>query len=89
MTEEEAINLLKREGFVNNITAFSFGPNEINDPHSHETTSLRIVAKGQVLVTDEDGTRSYEEGEKIYCPPGSKHISHCGPAGCKFVIGEK
>lgn len=88
MTEQEAIDKLKAEGYQN-VEVINFEPKKDLGHHTHEDQTVHIILKGEVFITDEDGTEVYEKGDRIEFPAGTEHSAAVGTEPFSMVVGHK
>ena len=88
-TNEETLHRqLKSEGFRRTY-AWEDGPNTFYPEHTHPTETAHIVLDGELELTMNGNTRVYRAGERCDVPSGAVHSARMGPAGCRYLIGER
>lgn len=65
------------------------GPGAHYPEHAHPTVTAHIVLEGDVTVTSDGKTRTYQAGERFDVPAETVHSARMGPKGCRYLIGEK
>lgn len=79
---------LRAEGFSHTYVWVD-GPGASYPEHTHPVVTAHIVLDGEVTVTSEGKTRTYKAGERFDVPAETTHSAKMGPAGCRYLIGEK
>jgi quercetin dioxygenase-like cupin family protein len=88
-TNEETLHRqLKSEGFRRTY-AWEDDPNTFYPDHTHPTETAHIVLSGELALTMNGVTRVYRAGERCDVPSGAAHCARMGPAGCRYLIGER
>jgi quercetin dioxygenase-like cupin family protein len=80
---------LREEGFgyvyVWQDAAHAFYPD-----HTHPVETAHVVLEGEMTLTCAGSTRTYRAGERPPAvPAGAVHSARMGPAGCRYLIGER
>jgi len=88
LTEKELEEKLKREGF-SGIFVHRDYPNAYYPDHTHSGTTAHIVLEGDIAVTSEGKTTTFEPGQRFDVPAGVVHSAKIGADGCRYMIGEK
>lgn len=96
MTEYEsgAMNLselkkqLHGEGFRHTYV-WQDGPDSHYPDHTHSVETAHIILEGEMTLTMEGRSATYRAGQRCDVPAGTVHAAHIGPAGCRYLIGEK
>ena len=89
MTDTECMEKLKTEGYED-ISVDGFAPDEEVAEHSHIKYTIQVIIEGSLAITEPGGaTKTYQAGEDMISPAGTRHRATAGPAGCKFIIGVK
>ena len=96
MNEREWEKQLHHEGF-GNIFVCRDRPNAYYPEHTHAGTTAHIVLEGEITITSEgisegtsEGTtRTFRAGERFDVPANAVHSARIGPAGCRYMVGEK
>lgn len=73
-----------RHTFVWQDSAGAFYPD-----HTHEIETAHVILEGEMTLTQGGATRTYKAGERVDVPAGAVHSAKMGPAGCRYLIGEK
>lgn len=79
---------LEREGF-STLYVWRDSPNAFYPDHVHAGDSAHVILEGELSLTMLGNTRTYREGERVDVPGGTVHSAKIGPAGCRYLIGEK
>jgi quercetin dioxygenase-like cupin family protein len=79
---------LREEGF-SNIFTWADGPNAFYPDHTHPGATAHIILEGEMTLASEGQTRTYKSGERCDVPALAMHSASMGPAGCKYIVGEK
>lgn len=88
MNEQELEARLISEGF-SGIFVHRDSPNAFYPEHTHSGITAHIVLDGEITVTSEGQTVTYQAGERFDVPSGEVHSASIGPKGCRYMIGEK
>lgn len=88
MTEQEAINKLEQLGY-SDIKVLNFEAGKQLGQHTHEQMTAHVILKGEIFVTDEDGTEVLEKGDFIEIPAGTTHSVSVGTEDFSMVMGTK
>jgi quercetin dioxygenase-like cupin family protein len=79
---------LRAEGYARIFTwqdrAGAFYPD-----HTHPAETAHIILEGEMTLTQEGKTQTYGPGDRVDVPAGAVHSARMGPAGCRYLIGEK
>ncbi len=88
MNEKELERKLEAEGFsgifIHQDRSGAYYPD-----HTHGGVTAHIVLDGEITVTSEGKTVTYGPGDRFDVPAGEVHSAKIGPAGCRYMIGEK
>ena len=87
MSEQEAIEQLKKEGFAH-VYTWSDSPGAFYDKHEHPNVTAHIILKGSMTLTIEGIRKDCSEGDRIDVPANTEHLAQIGPNGCTYVNGE-
>ncbi|MGH9378034.1 MAG: cupin domain-containing protein [Terriglobia bacterium] len=88
MNAKEWERKLREEGF--SVTyAWEDGPNEFYPDHTHSTVTAHVILEGGMTLTSQGKTQSYQPSDRFHVPAGAVHSARMGPAGCRYLIGEK
>lgn len=79
---------LRAEGFGHTYV-WQDGPGVYYPEHTHTDVTAHIVLEGEVTVSSEGKTRTYQAGERFDVPAQTMHSAKMGPKGCRYIIGEK
>jgi len=88
MNVQELEKALRAEGFTRTYV-WQDGPGAYYPEHTHPTVTAHIVLDGEVTVTSEGKTHTYNAGERFDVPAETIHCAQMGPKGCRYMIGEK
>lgn len=79
---------LQIEGFLNTYV-WQDGPDQVYGEHTHPTETAHIILQGEMTLTVNGQSTTYRAGEQCDVPGGAVHTARMGPAGCRYLIGEK
>ena len=79
---------LHAEGF-SRVYVWQDGANVFYPDHTHPNVTAHIVLEGEMTVTTEGKTQTFQAGERFDVPAQSIHSARMGPKGCRYLIGEK
>ena len=80
---------LRHEGF-RHVYVWSDAANAFYSDHVHPVDTAHIVLDGEMTLTCGGSTTTYRAGERPPdVPAGTVHSARMGPAGCRYLIGEK
>jgi quercetin dioxygenase-like cupin family protein len=79
---------LHSEGFHRTFV-WEDGPDAFYPDHTHETETAHVILGGELTLTSEGETRTYQVGERCDVPAHAVHSARMGPRGCRYLIGEK
>lgn len=88
MNEKELEEKLKSEGF-SGVFVHTDRPGAYYPDHTHTGVTAHIVLEGEITVTSEGKTETFEPGQRFDVPAGAVHSAEIGPSGCRYMIGEK
>jgi len=88
VTEKELEEKLEIEGF-SGIFVHRDSPDAFYPDHTHSGITAHIVLEGDITVTSEGKTTTYQPGQRFDVPAGETHSAKIGPNGCRYMIGEK
>jgi quercetin dioxygenase-like cupin family protein len=88
MDAKEMTEQLRREGFLHTYT-WQDRPNAYYPDHTHAALTAHIILDGEMTLTMDGKSRTYRSGERCDVPAGAVHSARMGPAGCRYLIGEK
>jgi mannose-6-phosphate isomerase-like protein (cupin superfamily) len=88
MTEEQIKEQLTSEGFTD-VYVWEDGSNVAYPEHTHEKVTTHVIVKGEMTLVDHEGEKVLKVGDRLDIPSGTVHKATMGPAGCRYVIGEK
>lgn len=88
MDEKGLAKKLKDEGFRRTYV-WQDGPGAAYPEHTHETETSHIILAGEMTLTMNGKARTYCAGERCDVPAGAVHAAEMGPAGCRYLIGER
>ncbi len=87
MTEEEWIKQLQREGY-SDLRIVKIEPGD--DPeHSHPLYTINVILDGELVIIDQNGSKTYRAGDRVETPAGSIHRAKNGPKVGKMIVGVK
>jgi quercetin dioxygenase-like cupin family protein len=79
---------LHSEGFRHTYV-WEDGPDCRYADHTHAVETAHIILEGEMTLTMGGRSTTYCVGERCDVPAGSVHAARMGPAGCRYLIGEK
>ncbi len=88
MNEEQLARRLREEGFKHTYV-WQDGPDAFYADHTHPTETAHIILAGEMTLTMDGQTHTFRTGERCDVPAGTVHSARMGPAGCRYLIGEK
>jgi len=88
MSETDLIDQLRREGFLRTFI-WEDVPNARYPDHTHETETAHIILQGEMTVHMAGQSSTHREGDRCDVPAGAVHSAIMGPAGCRYLIGER
>lgn len=80
--------LLADEGF-GEFFVWQDGPGASYPDPSHSGLTAHIILEGEMTLTSEGQTRTYQAGERADVPAGAVHSAKMGPRGCRYLVGQK
>ncbi len=88
MDEKELSKQLAREGFAHTYV-WQDRPDTFYPAHTHETETAHIILSGELMLTIGGRTETHRAGARCDVPAGAVHTAKVGPAGCRYLIGER
>ncbi len=88
MDERDLAKQLEREGFGHTY-AWQDRPNAFYPEHTHESETAHLILSGELTLTMSGKTETYRAGSRCDVPAGAVHSAKIGPAGCRYLIGER
>jgi mannose-6-phosphate isomerase-like protein (cupin superfamily) len=88
MTAKEWEKKLREEGFAH-IFTWADHLHAFYSDHTHPGTTAHIILEGEMTLTSEGETHTYKAGDRCDVPALAVHSARMGPAGCKYIVGEK
>ncbi len=79
---------LREEGFEHILT-WADAPQAFYPDHTHSRATAHIILDGEMTLTSERKTRTCKVGERCDVPANAMHSAKMGPAGCRYIVGEK
>ena len=79
---------LHGEGFRNTYI-WEDGPGFRYSEHTHPFETAHIILEGEMTLTIDRHSTTYHAEERCDVPAGTVHAARMGPAGCRYLIGEK
>jgi quercetin dioxygenase-like cupin family protein len=79
---------LHSEGF-RHTCVWEDGPDRRYSDHTHPVETAHIILEGEMTLTMDGRSTTYRAGERSDVPSGTVHAARMGPAGCRYLIGEK
>jgi len=88
MDEKELSRRLESEGFCHTYV-WHDRPHAYYPDHTHNTETAHIVLSGEMTLRMYGRESTYRAGERCDVPAGAVHSAKMGPAGCRYLIGER
>lgn len=88
MTEHVWKEKLTDEGY-RNVATHTFPPSQDFGSHTHKETTVHIILKGELTLTDDIGPTILVEGDRFNMAAGTNHNAKCGPEGLTMLVGNK
>jgi len=88
MNVAELEKKLRREGFGQTYI-WQDEPGQRYAEHTHPVETAHIILEGEMRLTMGGQSTTYRVGERCDVPAGTVHAARMGPAGCRYLIGEK
>ena len=79
---------LHREGFRRTYV-WQDVPNADYPDHTHTMETAHIILEGEMTLTMAGRSVTYRASDRCDVPAGAVHAARMGPAGCRYLIGEK
>jgi len=79
---------LRSEGF-RHVYVWQDGADAAYSGHTHATETAHIILDGEMTLIMGASSATYRAGERCDVPAGAAHAARMGPAGCRYLIGEK
>jgi len=79
---------MRAEGFGHTYI-WQDGPHAHYADHTHAAETAHIILEGEMHLTMYGESKTYGAGERCDVPAGAVHSARMGPAGCRYLIGEK
>jgi mannose-6-phosphate isomerase-like protein (cupin superfamily) len=88
MNVDQLTEQLRAEGFGRTYV-WQDGPHASYPDHTHATETAHIILEGEMTLAVGSRSTTYRAGERCDVPAGAVHAAKMGPAGCRYLIGEK
>ncbi|PYT81731.1 MAG: cupin domain-containing protein [Acidobacteria bacterium] len=88
MDERKLAQQLKFEGFSQTYV-WQDGPGTFYPDHTHAVGTAHIILSGEMTLTMNGRTETYQAGDRCDVPAGTVHSAKMGPKGCRYLIGER
>ena len=89
MNVQELERQLRGEGFRHTYV-WEDRPNAFYADHAHAMDTAHVILEGEMTLTCGGVSGTYKAGERPPdVPAGALHSARMGPAGCRYLIGEK
>ena len=79
---------LHAEGFVHTYV-WQDGPHAHYSDHNHATETAHVILDGQMTLTMDGRSVTYNAGDRVDVPAGAVHSALMGPGGCRYLVGER
>jgi quercetin dioxygenase-like cupin family protein len=86
--EKEVEKRLRAEGFTHTYF-WRDHPHACYPDHVHAAETAHVILEGEMMLTMGGQTHTFSAGERCDVPAGTVHSARMGPAGCRYLIGEK
>lgn len=86
-SEAELRERLEREGY--SVIAWTDRPNAHYGAHSHERDESIWLVSGRIRFVARGEELALSPGDRLMLPAGTVHVADAGPAGARYLIGEK
>ncbi len=88
MTLKDLEKQLHDEGFTSTYV-WQDAPGAAYPDHTHSMETAHIILEGEMTLTVAGQTKTYGAGERCDVPARAVHSARMGPAGCRYLIGER
>lgn len=88
MNVAELEEQLHREGF-HHTYVWQDSPHARYPDHTHPVETAHIILAGEMTLIVNGESATYSAGGRCDVPAGTVHAARMGPAGCRYLIGEK
>lgn len=88
MNLAEVQKQLQSEGFRHTFV-WEDEPDRHYSDHTHPVETAHIILEGEMTLTMNGRSTTYRVGDRCDVPAGAVHAARMGPAGCRYLIGEK
>jgi mannose-6-phosphate isomerase-like protein (cupin superfamily) len=87
-SEAELRKQLQSEGFAHTFV-WQDGSNAFYPDHMHAGLTAHVILDGEMTLTMDGKSHTYRVGDRCDVPAGAVHAARMGPAGCRYLVGEK
>lgn len=87
LSEEELGARLAREGFP--AFAWEDAPGTAYPPHAHDEDESIWIVRGEITFGVGGAEHRLRAGDRLMLPAGTVHTALAGPAGARYLIGER
>lgn len=88
MTQQEAMDVLKAEGYEN-VCFVEQAANTDMGEHTHDEHTVHIILRGELSLMEHGQVDTVHAGDRIEFPAGTTHHAKCGDEGLVMVVGWK
>ncbi len=88
MNVPELEKQLQDEGFTRTFI-WEDAPGAFYPDHAHPVETAHIILEGEMTLSVHGQSRTYRAGERVDVPAQAIHSARMGPAGCRYLIGER
>ena len=88
MDEKQIARTLEQEGFRHTYV-WQDAPNASYPDHTHATETAHIILRGEMTLSMDGQSHTYDAGERCDVPAGAVHSARMGPTGSRYLIGER
>jgi quercetin dioxygenase-like cupin family protein len=86
LTREAFESDLRREGFQ--VINGGQAPGFTEDLHAHDFDVRIMVLGGEITVTRDNNSESFQAGSRCEIPAGCQHVTKVGPEGVAYIVGK-
>jgi len=76
------------EGFAHTFV-WQDGPNVFYPDHTHGAITAHVILEGEMTLILQGRTQTLRAGDRFDVTAETVHSARMGPAGCRYVVGEK
>ena len=87
MNEAQFRRQLQEQGY-GEARSVEFGPNLVNDMHTHDFSAFVLAVSGEFTLVTEDGSVTHQPGETRQLAAGTLHREQTSESGATILIGK-